>query len=83
MDLLQPLSASNLQPFIDNPEQLVTQPEKFQIAVANYLATPRYLLEVLVNSPTPEVAEAVQLHVTWVGEMSEGWQEAATARAYL
>lgn len=67
MELLRPLTPSTLQPFIDNPEQLVTQPSGFQIAVANYLETPRRLLEVLVNSPDPQVAEAAQLHVSWTG----------------
>lgn len=76
MDLLQPLSTSNLQPFIANPEQLVSQHEGFQIAVANYPETPRCLLEVLVTSPNPQIAEAAQLHVNWAGEMTEGWQEA-------
>ena len=76
MELLQPLTPSTLQPFIDNPEQLVIQPFEFQIAVANYPETPRPLLEVLVNSPDPQVAEAAQLHVNWTGEMTEGWQSA-------
>ena len=61
MDLLEPLTASNLQPFIDNPEQLVSQNEGFQIAIANYPETPRRLLEVLVNSPNAQIAEAAQL----------------------
>ncbi len=76
MELLQPLTLSNLQPFIDNPEQLVTQHERFQIAVANYPETPRRLLEVLVNSSNAQIAEAAQLHVNWTGEITEGWQEA-------
>lgn len=75
MELLQPVTESNLQPFIDNPEQLVSQPSGFKIAVANYPETPRHLLEVLV-SVNSQVAEAAQLHVNWAGEMSEGWQEA-------
>lgn len=49
MELLEPLTPSNLQPFIDNPEQLVSQPSGFQIAEANYPETPRRLLEVLGN----------------------------------
>ena len=76
MELLQPLTLSDLQPFIDNPEQLVTQPSGFQIAVANYPEASRRLLEVLVNSPNAQIAEAAQLHVNWTGEMTEGWQEA-------
>ena len=55
MELLQPLTPSTLQPFVDNPDPLVTQPSGFQIAVANYPETPRRLLEVLVNSPDPQV----------------------------
>jgi hypothetical protein len=76
MQLLQPLTQSELQPFIDNPNQLTTQPVVFQIAIASYPKTPRHLLEVLANNPDPQVAEAAQLHVNWAGEMTEGWQEA-------
>jgi hypothetical protein len=76
MQLLQPLTPSELQPFIDNPDRLTTQPVVFQIAIASYPETPRRLLEVLANNPDPQVAEAAQLHVNWAGEMSEGWQEA-------
>lgn len=46
------------------------------LLVANYPQTPRHLLEVLVNSPNSQIAEAAQLHVNWAGEMGEGWQEA-------
>lgn len=70
------MQLSDLQPFLDNPEQLANQTVQFQIAVANYSLTPRSLLEVLVNSPDPQVAEAARLHVNWAGELTEGWQEA-------
>lgn len=51
MELLQPLTPSNLQPFIENPARLANQPVAFQIAIASYPETPRPLLEVLANNP--------------------------------
>lgn len=69
-------SISALQTFLDRPEQLANQPVQFHISVANYSLTPRSLLEVLVNSPDPQVAETARLHVNWAGELTEGWHEA-------
>ncbi len=51
MRSLSPLSASDLQLFLANPEQLLQQSMELQLAVASFIDTPRNLLEVLVNSP--------------------------------
>ena len=71
------MQIEDIQAFIDNPEQIANQTVQFQLAVANYSQTPRRLLEVLVNSPDPQVAEAARLHVNWAGELTEGWHSAA------
>lgn len=76
---MQSLNFADIQPFLDNPEQLINQPISFQISVANYLLTPRNLLEVLVNSSNSQVAEAAILHVNWGGEIVENWEEMADA----
>ncbi|HEY9860440.1 MAG TPA: HEAT repeat domain-containing protein [Candidatus Obscuribacterales bacterium] len=76
MPLPEPLNEGDLQRFLDNPQQLASQPAELQLAIANYPATPRNLLEVLVSSSDRQVAEAARMHVTWAGEMTEGWQEA-------
>lgn len=74
-----PLNLSDLQPFLDRPEQLANQPIPFQIAVANYPQTPRHLLEVLANSTNPQIAQAASLHINLVGEISLYSQEIAEA----
>lgn len=76
---MQSLNLADIQPFVDNPEQLINQPISFQVSVANYLLTPRNLLEVLVNSSNSQVAEAARLHVNWGGEIVENWEEVADA----
>ncbi|MEG3895206.1 MULTISPECIES: hypothetical protein [unclassified Microcoleus] len=76
---MQSLNLADIQPFLDNPEQLANQSISFQISVTNYLPTPRNLLEVLVNSSNSQVAEAARLHVNWGGEITEDWQEVADA----
>lgn len=43
------MQLSDIQAFLDNPEQLANQPVQFQLAVANYSLTPRSLLEVLYH----------------------------------
>ena len=74
-ELLQP---GDLQPFLNQPETLINQSLEFQLAVANYLQTPRQLLEVLVNnSRYPQVVEAAKLHVNLAGEIGENWREVA------
>jgi len=62
---------NDIQPFLDNPQELTTQPIEIQLAVANNPATPRELLEHLVASDNPEVTTAAQNHVNWAGELTE------------
>ncbi|MGM3309096.1 hypothetical protein ACSQ6I_24480 [Anabaena sp. WFMT] len=76
MELLRSLTISDLKPFLADPTQLNTQSVALQLAVASYSPTPRPLLEVLVHSPHAIVAEAAQLHINWVGEISEDGQNA-------
>ena len=74
------LELSDLQPFIDRPENLINQSLEFQLAVANYPQTPRQLLQVLVNnSPYPQVVESAKLHVNLAGEVGDNWREVAEA----
>ncbi|MBW4598170.1 MAG: hypothetical protein KME29_00780 [Calothrix sp. FI2-JRJ7] len=73
----QVLTLSELQQFIEHPEQLAGQPVEFQLAVANYSEAPRQLLEVLANSTNFQVAEAASMHVNFAGEAGEDWQEIA------
>ncbi|BAY26877.1 leucine rich repeat variant [Calothrix sp. NIES-2100] len=76
MQPLQPVSLSNLQAFLDTPAQLLGQSVELQLAIASFPDTPRSLLEVLVNNPDEQVAEAARLHVNWGGEITENWQQA-------
>ncbi|GJD22520.1 hypothetical protein RIVM261_074760 [Rivularia sp. IAM M-261] len=73
----QALTLSELQQFIEHPQQLLNQPVDYQLVVANYSEAPRQLLEVLANSPYPEVAQAASMHVNLAGEAGEDWQEIA------
>ncbi|MDY6804464.1 MAG: hypothetical protein SXA11_11750 [Cyanobacteriota bacterium] len=66
-----------IQPFLDNPQELINQSIEIQLAVANNPATPRELLELLAASDNPEVATAAQNHVNWAGELTEDCHEAA------
>ncbi|MDY6804465.1 MAG: HEAT repeat domain-containing protein [Cyanobacteriota bacterium] len=68
---------NDMQPFLDNPQQLTTQPIEIQLAVANNAATPRELLELLTASNNHFVARAAQNHVNWAGELNEDCHEAA------
>ena len=79
MALPNPLNSNDLQPFLANPEQLTEQTVELQLAIANYPATPRNLLEILVNSSDPTVAAAASHHVNWTGEITENWQQIADA----
>ena len=74
MQLRPSISVSDLQAFLSAPEQLRKQPVELQLAVANFVDTPKSLLEVLVNSASLEVAEAASLHVNWAGEITNDWQ---------
>ncbi|MBD2206121.1 hypothetical protein H6G33_28350 [Calothrix sp. FACHB-1219] len=76
MQPLQLVSAADLQAFLDTPEQLLQQPTELQLAVANYIETPRSLLEILVNSTDKQVSQAASLHVNYAGEITENWQKA-------
>lgn len=69
------VSASDLQAFLDTPEQLLHESVELQLAFASFLDTPRSLLSVLVNSPHEQVAEAANLHVNYTGEIAEDWQQ--------
>ncbi|MEH1942264.1 MAG: HEAT repeat domain-containing protein [Nostoc sp.] len=76
MQPLQPVSGSDLQPFLSAPEELLQQSVALQLAVASFHQTPRSFLEILVNSPDAQVAEAASLHVNLAGEITDGWQQA-------
>ncbi|MEH1945405.1 MAG: hypothetical protein V7K77_00150 [Nostoc sp.] len=76
MQPLQPVSGSDLQRFLSAPEQLLQQSVALQLAVASFHQTPRSLLEILVNNPDAQVAEAASLHVNLAGEITDGWQQA-------
>ncbi len=69
------VSASDLQAFLDTPEQLLHESVELQLAFASFLDTPRSLLSVLVNSPDEQVAEAASLHVNYAGEIADNWQQ--------
>ncbi|RUS95565.1 hypothetical protein DSM106972_090410 [Dulcicalothrix desertica PCC 7102] len=73
----QAFTPSELQQFIEQPQQLLNQPVDYQLTVANYSEAPRQLLEVLANSAHPEVAQAASMHVNLAGEAGEDWQEIA------
>ena len=73
----QAFTPSELQQFIEHPQQLLNQPVDYQLALANYSEAPRQLLEVLANSVYPEVAQAASMHVNLAGETGEDWQEIA------
>jgi hypothetical protein len=55
--------------FLADPQTILTAAIDLQLAIANYIDTPHQLLEVLVNSPDPDVASAARLHVIWAGEI--------------
>ncbi|PSF38115.1 hypothetical protein C7H19_06495 [Aphanothece hegewaldii CCALA 016] len=76
MEFLSSLSLSELQPFLNNPEQLTRESVSFQLAVANFPQTPRHLLQILIESPDPRVSEAAQMHVNWAGEIADNCTDA-------
>ncbi|MDY7008649.1 MAG: hypothetical protein SWX82_33205 [Cyanobacteriota bacterium] len=77
MALPKLLNSYDLQPFLANPALLTEQTIEQQLAIANYPDTPTNLLEILVNSSDPLVAEAASHHVNWAGEITENWQQIA------
>ncbi len=74
MQLLQ-ISASDLQRFLEIPEELLTESEEVQIAIATFPQTPRSLLTLLVNSDYSSVVEVARLHVNWAGEITGDYQQ--------
>ncbi|MBW4511058.1 MAG: hypothetical protein KME64_31760 [Scytonematopsis contorta HA4267-MV1] len=75
MEPLQTVSVSDIEIFVSAPERLLQQSVALQLAVASFINTPRNLLEILVNSPDEQVAEAASLHVNLAGEMTENPQQ--------
>ena len=71
MQLLHRISASDLQIFLESPEELLREAEEMQIAVASFADTPRRLLEILVNSDDSAVVEAARLHVNFAGTLGD------------
>ena len=69
MQLLHRISASDLQIFLESPEELLREAEEMQIAVASFADTPRNLLEILVNSDYSAVVEVARLHVNLAGTL--------------
>ncbi|GGA06780.1 hypothetical protein [Okeania sp. KiyG1] len=70
---LQALNLDDLQPFLAKHVLLTEQTRELQLAIANYPDTPTNLLEILINSSDPLVAEAASHHVNWAGEITENW----------
>jgi hypothetical protein len=77
MQFLQPITASQLQQFAEQPEQVIEQPDEIQLAISSHPDAPRNLLEWLTRSPVEDVAEAARLHVNLAGELTQDWQAAA------
>ena len=78
MQPLHRISASDLQTYLETPEELLTESEEIQIAVASFSETPRSLLEILVNSDCSTVVEVARLHVNFAGEITGDYQETVT-----
>ncbi len=74
---MSPNNINDIQPFLDNPQELTTRPIEIQLAVAKNPATPRELLEHLAARDNSFVAIAAQNHVNWAGELTEDCHEAA------
>lgn len=68
MESLHRVSTSDLERFLETPEELLRESEEIQIAVATFSETPRSFLEVLMNSDCSTVVEVARLHVNWVDE---------------
>lgn len=75
MQALLSVSAAQLQAFVEAAEQLLQQSEELLLAIASNHNTPRSLLEILVNSPFEQVAEAARLHINYAGEAGDNWQQ--------
>ncbi len=77
MQSLYRVSASDLQRFLETPEELLRESEQIQIAVATFPETPRSLLAVLVNSDYSAVVEVARLHVNFAGEIAGDYRDVA------
>lgn len=75
MKLPELLNTVDLQEFTNASAQLADRPIELQLAIANHPDTPHSLLEILVASSHPDVAQAASLHVNWAGEIAGDWQE--------
>ena len=71
MQSLHRISASDLQRFLETPEELLRESEEMQMAVASFGETPQSLLEILVNSDYSSVVEASRLHVNFAGTLRD------------
>lgn len=80
MEQLISPNTDTLQFFSDRPETILNEEIPLQIALATHIDTPRNLLEILANSDILEVAEAAQMHVSYVGELKGSWQDAIEAK---
>ncbi|MEL6458020.1 MAG: hypothetical protein AAFQ91_07185 [Cyanobacteria bacterium J06621_15] len=78
MESLHRISKSDLERFLETPEELLRESEEIQIAVATFSETPRSLLEVLTNSDCSTVVEVARLHVNWVDEERGDFREAVS-----
>ncbi|MEM1394740.1 MAG: hypothetical protein AAGG00_15905 [Cyanobacteria bacterium P01_H01_bin.150] len=75
MQSLYRINASDLQRFLETPEELLRESEEIQIAFASFSDTPQSLLEVLVESDYSSVVEVARLHVNFADEIAEDYQE--------
>lgn len=75
MQPLLSISASDLQSFLDNPEQLRLQSVELQLAIASFIDTPSSLLEILTQSADDKVAQAARLHVNYAGEITDNIEQ--------
>lgn len=79
MKLSELLNTVDLQEFINDRAQLADRAIELQMAIANHPDTPHSLLEILVASSDPDVAQAASGHVNWAGEIAGDWQETLDA----
>jgi len=75
MQSLHRVSASDLQKYLETPEELLRESEEMQIAIAAFSDTPQSILAVLINSDYSSVVEASRLHVNFAGEITGDYQE--------
>ncbi len=64
--------------FLENPnilDQILDHDTLWKLVLD--AQTPKEILEKLVHSKYPQIAQSAQLHVNWAGEMTFGWDKAA------